>query len=182
MLQVGPGVKDLAEGDVVLTQQPLMGTWREAAVWPAKQLLKVGTRPAAGAHSRSTTPTEAAAAAADSQGQAGGEAAAAAGSARAGGQAAAGAGKAAAGGGGEGAVWEESLPLPLEYLAVSRELVVAYQLLAEHGDLKVRLPCSACDTYIHVCLYLYIDRLGPSVVPVMPATTREAAQDGKGPW
>lgn len=131
MLQVGPGVKDLAEGDVVVTQQPLMGTWREAAVWPAKQLLKVGTRPAAAAapHTAAATSAPAGSAAGDSQGQGGGEAGAPGGQAE----------QAGAGGSrGEGAVWEEVLPLPLEYLAVSRELLVAYQLLAEHGDLKVR--------------------------------------------
>jgi hypothetical protein len=38
----------------------------------------------------------------------------------------------------DAAVKEDDLPLPLEYLAVTRELLLAYKLLAEHGNLKVR--------------------------------------------
>lgn len=42
MRQVGPGVKDLAEGDVVLPTIPLLGTWTEAAIAQAKHVVKVG--------------------------------------------------------------------------------------------------------------------------------------------
>ena len=49
IVQVGPGVKSLSEGDVVIPQLPLMGTWREAAVWQEKQLFKVGKTAAAAA-------------------------------------------------------------------------------------------------------------------------------------
>jgi NADPH:quinone reductase-like Zn-dependent oxidoreductase len=42
LLQVGPGVKDLFEGDVVLPTTPLLGTFTQAAVVKAKQLVRVG--------------------------------------------------------------------------------------------------------------------------------------------
>lgn len=42
LLQAGPGVKDLVEGDVVLPTTPLLGTFTEAAVVKAKQLVRVG--------------------------------------------------------------------------------------------------------------------------------------------
>lgn len=41
-MQVGPGVKELSEGDVVLPTEPLMGTFTQAAVVKAKQLVRVG--------------------------------------------------------------------------------------------------------------------------------------------
>lgn len=40
--QVGPGVKDLSEGDVVLPTIPLLGTFTQAAVVKAKQVVRVG--------------------------------------------------------------------------------------------------------------------------------------------
>lgn len=40
--QVGPGVKDLSEGDVVLPTAPLLGTFTQAAVVKAKQWVRVG--------------------------------------------------------------------------------------------------------------------------------------------
>jgi hypothetical protein len=42
MTQVGPGVKELSEGDVVLPTVPLLGTFTQAAVVKAKQLVRVG--------------------------------------------------------------------------------------------------------------------------------------------
>lgn len=39
--QVGPGVKGLSEGDVVLPLFPFAGTWRSAAVLKERQLLRV---------------------------------------------------------------------------------------------------------------------------------------------
>lgn len=41
VVQVGPGVKELSEGDVVLPTVPLLGTFTQAAV-KAKQLVSVG--------------------------------------------------------------------------------------------------------------------------------------------
>lgn len=49
-LQVGPGVKSLSEGDVVLPCATFMGTWTTRAVWKDKQLLKVPGKPAANKH------------------------------------------------------------------------------------------------------------------------------------
>jgi NADPH:quinone reductase-like Zn-dependent oxidoreductase len=42
MMQVGPGVKELSEGDVVLPTVPLLGTFTQAGVVKAKQLVRVG--------------------------------------------------------------------------------------------------------------------------------------------
>jgi len=43
LLQVGPGVKELSEGDVVLPTTPLLGTFAQAAVVKAKEVVRVGT-------------------------------------------------------------------------------------------------------------------------------------------
>ncbi|GLC55887.1 hypothetical protein PLESTB_001040200 [Pleodorina starrii] len=72
VLKVGPGVKSLSEGDLVLPLRPFTGTWATAAVWQERALLRLP---------------------------------------------------------------KDGWGLPLEYLAMSRELVVAYQLL-EQGGLK----------------------------------------------
>ncbi|EFJ43248.1 molecular chaperone [Volvox carteri f. nagariensis] len=72
VLKVGPGVKSLCEGDLVLPLRPFAGTWTSAAVWPERHLLRLP---------------------------------------------------------------KDGWGLPLEYLSMSRELVVAYQLL-EQGGLK----------------------------------------------
>lgn len=79
-MQVGPGVKQLVEGDVVLLTRPFAGSWRSRFVCPGKELLRVGGMPPA------TDPPA----------------------------------------------------LPLEYLAVSRELMTAYRLLEQHAELKAR--------------------------------------------
>lgn len=42
LLQVGPGVKELSEGDVVVPTVPLLGTFAQAAVVKAKQVVRVG--------------------------------------------------------------------------------------------------------------------------------------------
>lgn len=42
LLQVGPGVKELCEGDVVLPTPPLLGTFAQAAVVKAKEVVRVG--------------------------------------------------------------------------------------------------------------------------------------------
>jgi hypothetical protein len=42
VLQVGPGVKGLSEGDVVVPTVPLLGTFAQAAVVKAKQVVRVG--------------------------------------------------------------------------------------------------------------------------------------------
>jgi hypothetical protein len=60
VLQVGPGVKDLAEGDVVLPVVPLLGCWAEAAVVKAKSVVRVG-KLAAGSAASSAAPDAAAA-------------------------------------------------------------------------------------------------------------------------
>jgi NADPH:quinone reductase-like Zn-dependent oxidoreductase len=60
VLQVGPGVKDLAEGDVVLPVVPLLGCWAEAAVVKAKSVVRVG-KLAAGSAASSAAPHAAAA-------------------------------------------------------------------------------------------------------------------------
>jgi hypothetical protein len=57
--QVGPGVKDLAEGDVVLPVVPLLGCWAEAAVVKAKSVVRVG-KLAAGSAASSAAPDAAA--------------------------------------------------------------------------------------------------------------------------
>lgn len=148
--QVGPGVKQLAEGDVVLPLHAFAGTWRSLAVHKEKDLLRVGCMPAGGsaaAHLSAPAPVAAA------------------------GSAAAAALLRAAGADGRGgqqpgglpapaehaqqplrilqpavvaataapatATVADALPLPLEYLAVSRELITAYRLL-EQERLKVR--------------------------------------------
>jgi hypothetical protein len=54
--QVGPGVTSLSEGDVVLPTTPLLGTFTQAAVVKAKQVVRVG-RLASLEGSSSTTPT-----------------------------------------------------------------------------------------------------------------------------
>eukprot|EP00775_Hariotina_reticulata_P002103 gene2103-2422_t len=90
--QVGPGVKDLTEGDVVLPVVPLLGTWTEAAVVKAKHVVRVGRMAA--------TPSQVTLQ------------------------------------GGSAATDGDDLPLPLEYLAVHRELLLAYRLLEAHPSLK----------------------------------------------
>ncbi|KAI8471929.1 MAG: molecular chaperone [Monoraphidium minutum] len=123
--RVGPGVKGaLAEGDLVAPSGPLMGTWRAAAVWRAKALSRVGSL---GAAWRDAAAGGAAAAAALCR-----DAAADAAAREEGGGAAGAAHVSPADGSGGTGV---SVPLPLEYLAVSRELVAAYRLLEMH-DLK----------------------------------------------
>ena len=42
-LQVGDGVRDLAEGDVVIPSKPHFGTWRTLAVCQARDVLKLPT-------------------------------------------------------------------------------------------------------------------------------------------
>ncbi|KXZ54060.1 hypothetical protein GPECTOR_5g168 [Gonium pectorale] len=68
--KVGPGVKSLSEGDMVLPLRPFAGCWATATVWPEKGLLRLP---------------------------------------------------------------QDGYGLPLEYLAMSRELVCAYQLLEQSG-------------------------------------------------
>jgi hypothetical protein len=53
--QVGPGVKELGEGDVVLPLVPLLGCWAEAAVVKAKSVVRVG-KLATGGAAHSTVP------------------------------------------------------------------------------------------------------------------------------
>lgn len=59
-MQVGPGVRDLSENDVVLPTSPLLGTFSEATVVKAKQVVRVGRLAASAAASASagahTTP------------------------------------------------------------------------------------------------------------------------------
>ncbi|KIY94338.1 DnaJ-like protein [Monoraphidium neglectum] len=127
--RVGPGVKGaLAEGDLVQPAAPLMGTWRAAAVWRAKALTRVGSL---GARWRDAAGGGGAAAAAICRDAAG----------------AAGAANGGAGGKVRGEIKGDDststsrlgggvdVLLPLEYLAVSRELLAAYRLLEMH-DLK----------------------------------------------
>jgi hypothetical protein len=106
-----------------------MGTWRAAAVWRAKALTRVGSL---GARWRDAAGGGGAAAAAICRDAAG----------------AAGAANAGAGGKVRGEIKGDDststsrlgggvdVLLPLEYLAVSRELLAAYRLLEMH-DLKV---------------------------------------------
>lgn len=137
--KVGPGVKGaLVEGDLVQPAAPFAGAWRAALVAPAKSLTKVGSL----AHDE---PAWRAAVA-------GGGAAAAACCREAAEAAAAAAGGAQADGRPQAAL------LPLEYMAVSREMVAAYRLL-EMGDLQVMLwavvfasckycPSSGCQSHL----------------------------------
>lgn len=69
-VQVGPGVKELAEGDVVLPVVPLLGCWAEAAVVKAKAVVRVGRLAAGAAAAAAATPAAPAAdgAAADAAG------------------------------------------------------------------------------------------------------------------
>jgi len=115
--RVGPGVKGaLCEGDLVQPAAPFGGTWRAAFVSKARGLTRVGSLAA-----RSTEAAWRAAAGA-------------------GGAAAALLCREAAAAAAASSVLPASSPadpaLPLEYLAVSRELITAYRLL-EMGDLKV---------------------------------------------
>lgn len=57
--QVGPGVKEVAEGDVVLPVVPLLGLWTEAAVVRAKNIVKVGKLAAGGARNTETASSSA---------------------------------------------------------------------------------------------------------------------------
>eukprot|EP00878_Enallax_costatus_P032601 GHUV01035843.1.p1 GENE.GHUV01035843.1~~GHUV01035843.1.p1 ORF type:complete len:246 (+),score=98.27 GHUV01035843.1:107-844(+) len=94
--KVGPGVKDLAEGDVVLPTIPLLGTWTEAAVVQAKHVVRVGKLGSCDAADRAKV----------------------------------------AGTGADSATVADELPLPLEYLAVHRELLLAYKLLEVDSSMK----------------------------------------------
>lgn len=98
--QVGPGVKDLDQGDVVLPARPLLGCWAEAAVVKGRELVRVGS-------SMATSSPPGAARGADAQLLPEGAALA-----------------------------RDELPLPLEYLAAHRELLLACTLL-EGDTLKV---------------------------------------------
>lgn len=163
--QVGPGIRFLAEGDVVLLTRPFAGTWRTLAIAKEKDLLRVGSlaggaelagggggsgraAPAGGGggdgrggalagSDAEDAPPRGVVAPRDQQ-QAEGGASAGDGILRpmSKPQAAAPARAAAGGGGGAGAAAADQLPLPLEYLAVSRELMTAYRLLEQHAELK----------------------------------------------
>ncbi|KAF6265797.1 hypothetical protein COO60DRAFT_762517 [Scenedesmus sp. NREL 46B-D3] len=103
--KIGPGVKELSEGDVVLPVVPLLGCWSEAAVVKAKTVVRVGKL--ASSSAAVATPNSAAPdAAADAKL------------------------------GSESATQADELPLPLEYLAAHRELLLAYKLLEADGSLK----------------------------------------------
>ncbi|WIA11729.1 hypothetical protein OEZ85_011824 [Tetradesmus obliquus] len=105
--QVGPGVKELAEGDVVLPVVPLLGCWAEGAVVKAKAVARVGRLAAGAAAAAAVAAPEGAAA--DAAGT-----------------------KAGA----ESATQADELPLPLEYLAAHRELLLAFKLLEADASLK----------------------------------------------
>jgi hypothetical protein len=107
-------VKGLQEGDVVLPTVPLLGTYRQAAVVKAKQIVRVGALGSGSAGAHVDAGQSAVATWPDSSvythvcccpG---------------------------------GATDVDDLPLPLEYLAVYRELALAYKLLEGDGGLKVR--------------------------------------------
>ncbi|GBF87666.1 hypothetical protein Rsub_00377 [Raphidocelis subcapitata] len=128
--RVGPGIKGaLCEGDLVQPTGPFAGTWRAAMVCKAAALSRVGRLQ-------------------DWRAAAGGGGAAAAVLVRQAVEAAAAAGEAAPVGGRAGgaaaskAATSEAGPLlPLEYLAVSRELLTAYRLLE-------MAPCKPGDCVI----------------------------------
>lgn len=59
MPQVGPGVKELCEGDVVVPTVPLLGTFAQAAVVKAKQVVRVGRLASLDSNNATGTPSSA---------------------------------------------------------------------------------------------------------------------------
>jgi hypothetical protein len=69
---------------------------------------------------------------------------------------------AAAAAGAESATQADELPLPLEYLAAHRELLLAYKLLEADSSLKARL----CGSIAAYCTLLHMIFYGPYMVTV----------------
>lgn len=44
VMKVGPGVKNLVEGDWVIPLRPGLGTWRSLAVWKEKHVFRIPVR------------------------------------------------------------------------------------------------------------------------------------------
>lgn len=55
VMKVGPGVKNLVEGDWVVPLKPGLGTWRSLAVWKEKHVFKIPVREAQSGPRRNTS-------------------------------------------------------------------------------------------------------------------------------